>query len=82
MQFAAPYRIRPNIPWVFITCLVVMFSLSVILVSITNQKVWGNMSFGLSLIGPRMSSVGVGWMLLQSVTRLMRYDVHSDQVLI
>jgi hypothetical protein len=45
--------------------LAVMFSLSVTLVSITNQKMWGDMSFGLSLIGPRMSSVGVGCMLLQ-----------------
>lgn len=43
----------------------IMFSLSVTLVSITNQKEYGNIGFGLSLIGPRMSSVGVGWMLLQ-----------------
>ena len=45
-----------------------MFSLSVVLVSITNQKEYGNIGFGISLIGPRMSSVGIGWMLLQWVS--------------
>jgi hypothetical protein len=44
-----------------------MFSLSVTLVSITNQKEYGNIGWGISLIGPRMSSVSIGWMLLQCV---------------
>jgi hypothetical protein len=44
-----------------------MFSLSVTLVSITNQKEYGNIGWGISLIGPRMSSVSIGWMLLQYV---------------
>ncbi|KAG7530102.1 hypothetical protein FFLO_05261 [Filobasidium floriforme] len=42
----------------------IMFSLSVTLVSITNQKEYGNIGWGISLIGPRMSSVSIGWMLL------------------
>jgi hypothetical protein len=45
-----------------------MFSLSVTLVSITNQKEYGNIGWGISLIGPRMSSVSIGWMLLQCDT--------------
>lgn len=47
-----------------------MFSLSVTLVSITNQKEYGNIGWGISLIGPRMSSVSIGWMLLQCVRNL------------
>ena len=51
---------------------IVTMAVSVTLVAITNQKYYGRRSFGLSLIGPRMSTVSLGWTLIQYVYVTMR----------